>query len=56
MEKFLQRASETSYVEERRQPFMKKDRCDDALYAEPLNEVSPTGKKLTGNVVVNATI
>ena len=46
MEKFLQRASETIYVEEHRQPFMKKDRCYDALYAETLNGVSPTGKKL----------
>ena len=51
--KILQRASETTYAEEHSQSFMKKNR-EGAMYAEPVEWVSPTGVKLIGNVMMNA--
>ena len=53
-EKILQRASETTYVEEHSQSFMKKNNREGAMYAEPVEWVSPTGLKLIGNVMINA--
>ena len=53
-EKILQRASETTYAEEHSQSFMKKNNCEGAMYAEPVEWVSPTGVKLIGNVMINA--
>ena len=53
-EKILQRASETTYAEEHSQSFMKKYNREGAMYAEPVEWVSPTGVKLIGNVMINA--
>ena len=53
-EKILQRASETTYVEEQSQSFMRKNNREGAMYAEPVEWVSPTGVKLIGNVMINA--
>ena len=43
-EKILQ-ASETTYVEEHIQSFMAKNGRKGAMYAEPVDWVSPTGEK-----------
>ena len=53
-EKILQRASETTYAEEHSQSSMKKNNREGAMYAEPVEWVSPTGVKLIGNVMINA--
>ena len=53
-EKMLQRASETIYDEEHSQSFMKKNNREGAMYAEPVEWVSPTGVKFIGNVMINA--
>ena len=52
-EKIIQRASETTYAEEHSQSFMKKNR-EGAMYAEPVEWVSPTGVKIIGNVMISA--
>ena len=48
-EKILQRASETTYAEEHSQSFMKKNNREGAMYAEPVEWVSPAGVKFIGN-------
>ena len=53
MEKFLCQAMEPTYGGEHSQNFMKKNWRKRAMYTKPAECVSPTGKKLIGNVVIN---
>ena len=53
-EKILERSSETTYAEEHSQSFIKKNNREGAMYAEPVEWVSPTGVRLIGNVMINA--
>ena len=53
-EKILQRASETTYANEHSQSFIKKNNREGAMYAEPVEWVSPTGVTFIGNVMINA--
>ena len=53
-EKLLRQTSETIYVEEHSQSFMKKNGLEGAMYAEPVEWTSPTGQKFIGNVVLSA--
>ena len=55
-EKTLRRPGKTPYFEEHSQIFMAKNGHEGAMYAEPLEWVSPTGEKFIGNVVINGKI
>ena len=53
-EKMLRQAGETTYFGEHSQSFKAKNGRKGAMYAEPVEWVSPAGEKLFGNVVINA--
>ena len=55
-EKLLRQTSETAFVEEHSQSFMKKNGREGAMYAEPVEWTSPTGQKIIGKVVIKAKI
>ena len=53
-EKILRPASETTYIDEHCQISMAKNVREGAMYAEPVEWVSPLGVKLIRNLVTNA--